>query len=93
MTHMTLFFVGLSSLDSGADPLGVDSQRPRVNSCIRMGDVCGCHTVDHHGHSLLPDPFWHPATPPLCALATDGRDGEGRGGLGRRKGDKLNKFF
>lgn len=79
------FSLSLTSLVSGAAPVGVDSQRSlHAVSSVWLGDVCGRHFVDPHHHPLPHDPVRRPAKTHLCPLAPDGR--KGRGEERRREG-------
>lgn len=63
--------------------MGIDSQRTTLSAAsVWLGVVCGHHLLDPHHHPLLHDPVQCPATPHLCPLAPDGREGWGGGGKG-----------
>lgn len=74
---------------SGPYPLGVDSQHPLHNdSSVRLGDVCGSHSVDPHHHPLPHDPVQRPARNHLYPLAPDGRKEGTMGGEEARRNIK-----
>lgn len=76
---LTGLVLSLLSIVGRAAPLGTDCQRPLlVKTGVRLGHVCGCHSMAPHHHPLFLHPVRRPSEAPRCPLALGGRQSHSR---------------